>query len=149
MEFMDFSQFESFSSGPKWEQGGWVFIKGVKNKENKNYLFVAPIKYLDNLARQKSSGNPGSPANMVTFYPEFYGIGMGDYNVPIAVKVPSDLEYLKKWVGISNYNVVLNNNKTPFWRVTAVNKNLRKILNDHTSWFINDRELILPRIIKK
>lgn len=149
METLNFSQFESYSGGPKWEQGGWIFLKGTKNKEGKNYLFAAPVKYLDNLARSKSSGKPGAPANMVTFYPEFYGIGMDKFNTPVAVKVPSDLEYLKKWIGISNHNIVLNNNKTPFWRSTIVKKNLNQILADHKMWFINDKELVFPYVAKK
>lgn len=149
MKSMNFSQFESFSSNFRWEQGGWIFLLGPKNKEGKSYLFAAPVKYLNNLARYKSSGSSGIPANMVTFYPEFYGIGMDEFGNPIAVRVSSDLEYLKKWIGISNQNVVLNNNKTPFWRVTISIKDLKKVLKDYETWFRSDNSLILPFLKKK
>ena len=71
---------------------------------------------------------------------------MDKFNNPIAVKVPSDSEYLKKWVGISNQNVVLNKNKTPFWRATISVKDLNKILKDHEMWFRNDKNLVFPLI---
>jgi hypothetical protein len=31
-----------------WTQGGWVFIKGKpqKDKENKSYVFLMPVKYV-------------------------------------------------------------------------------------------------------
>lgn len=149
MKSMNFAQFESYSSGVKWEQGGWIFIRGSKNSEGKNYLFAAPAKYIDNLARYKSSGKSGAPANMVTFYPEFYGIGMDKFSNPVAIKVPSDPEYLKKWMGLSNPNVVLNNNKTPFWKVTITNKSLNKVLKDHEMWFRNDKSLVFPFVKEK
>lgn len=149
MRFLDFPQFESSSESFKWEQGGWVFIKGTKNKEGKNYLFVAPVKYVEILARQKSGGAPGVPASMAILYPEFYGIGLDKFRNPVPIKVPESEEYLKKWMGLSNARVVLNHNKTPYWKSTISNKNLNQILRDRTSWFISDETLAIPTVQEK
>jgi hypothetical protein len=137
---------EDMNENVKWQQGGWVFLLGKPEKDGKSYLFVAPIKYLQNLARTKAGGAPGIPANMVTLYPEFYGVGWDNSRNPKLAKISPSLESIKKHIGLSGYNVVLNERKTPFWKVTANEKNLNKILNDHVMWMINDPKLNIPYI---
>lgn len=137
---------QELNENVKWEQGAWVFLLGKPDKEGKSYLFVAPIKYIQNLARTKVSGAPGVPANMVTLYPEFYGVGWDNFKNPKLAKISPSLESIKKHIGLSGYNVVLNERKTPFWRVTATEKNLDKILKDHVMWMINDPKLNIPYI---
>jgi hypothetical protein len=129
---------------PKWEQGGWVFLIGKPGKNGKNYLFCAPVKYVQTLARQKSSGHPGAPANMVTLYPEFYGVGFDENTNPIVAKISPSLQSIQKHIGLSGYNVVLNERKTPFWRNTVVEKSLKKVLDEHKLWMINSPDLEIP-----
>lgn len=129
---------------PKWEQGGWVFLIGKPDKNEKSYLFCAPVKYVQTLARQKSDGNPGVPANMVTLYPEFYGVAWDANTNPITVKISSSLDSIKKHIGLSGYNVVLNEKKTPFWKTTVLEKNIKKNLEDHKMWMINDPRIVIP-----
>lgn len=128
----------------KWEQGGWVLLRGNPNKEGKQFVFCAPVKYIQNLARQKADGKPGVPANMVTLYPEFYGIGWDENTNPKAVKISPSLESIKKHIGLSGYNVVLNEKKTPFWRNTVTERSLKKILNQYKLWMMNDPSIIIP-----
>lgn len=141
----DFNQFESsISESIRWEQGGWIFIIGKPNKDKKSYLFMAQVKYVETLARKKADGKPGIPANMATLYTEFYGVGFDKQTNPILKKVSSDPQYLEKWLGISKPSIVLNNNKTPFWRETIIKKNEKEILPDYTMWLLNDKSLIIP-----
>jgi hypothetical protein len=129
---------------PKWEQGGWVFLIGKPDKNQKSYLFCAPVKYVQTLERKKSDGKSGVPANMVTLYPEFYGIGWDQNTNPVTVKISPSLESIKKHIGLSGYNVVLNEKKTPFWRTTVLEKSLKKNLNDHKMWMLNDPRIVIP-----
>ena len=135
---------QNLNPEPEWKQGGWVFLVGKPNSEGKSYLFCAPVKYIQNLARTKVSGKPGIPANMVTLYPEFYGIGFDERSNPKTVKISPSLESIKKFIGLSNYNVVLNERKTPFWKTTIREGNLRRIMEDHKMWMKNDPRIIIP-----
>lgn len=134
----------AYEQNIKWEQGGWVFLVGTPDKEGKSYLFCAPVKYIQNLARTKVSGKPGVPANMVTLYPEFYGVAFDQSTNPKLVKISPSLESIKKHIGLSGYNVVLNERKTPFWRITTKEKDLMKLLNDHKRWMMNDPSIRIP-----
>ena len=57
-----------------WTQGGWVFIKGnpQKDKEGKSYVFLMPVKYVQELSRMKVGNKPGIPVYMTNLYEEIY-----------------------------------------------------------------------------
>jgi hypothetical protein len=115
-------------------QDGWLFVKGETLENGKNNLFLFKVKTLQNLTRKKKSGELGVPVYMAILYPEVYKVGYNMERNLIARKVMPTQAYLQKFVGIDNFKIGLNQNKTPNWRNTINEKTLRKVLNDAEYW---------------
>jgi hypothetical protein len=72
---------------------------------------------------------------MCTLYPKFYGIGIKDGKLKAKdLNAVSDA-YMQKWIGLNNYKVGLNHNKTIGWRETIKNTSLPSILSSQ-EWII-------------
>lgn len=140
-------EYESWinESGLPWTQGGWVFIKGkpLKDKENKSYVFLMPVKYVKELARAKRGNQPGIPVYMVNLYEEIYIVGYKDGKLSTKKVMPTE-EYLQKWVGMSGFNIGLNKNKTPYWRNTINVQQMPKVLADAQYWLPAEQWAIIP-----
>jgi hypothetical protein len=128
-------EYEMLKEALDWKQGGWVLIKGVPQNDGKSYVFAAQIREIQNLARTKVDGTPGIPVWMCTLYPKFYGIGIKDGKLKAKdLNAVSDA-YMQKWIGLNNYKVGLNHNKTIGWRETIKNTSLPSILSSQ-EWII-------------
>lgn len=128
-------EFESWiGESVTWTENGCVLIKGKPLEDGKSFLFLAKIKNLQNLARMKRGSNPGMPVNMAILYPEIWKVGFNLEKKLVAKKVMPSLDYLQKFVGISDFKVGLNQNKTPNWRNTINQSNIRKVLDETEYW---------------
>jgi hypothetical protein len=128
-----------------WTQGGWVFIKGKpqKDKENKSYVFLMPVKYVRELPRAKMGDKPGIPVYMANLYDEIYIIGYKDNKLSYKKAMPT-YEYLQKWVGMSGFNIALNKNKTPNWRNTINVQQMPNVIADAQYWLPAEPWAIIP-----
>lgn len=117
-----------------WTQEGWLFVKGETNENGKNGLFLFKIKTIQNLARMKKGGEKGVPVYMALLYPEVYKVGYTLDRKLTARKVMPTVPYLQKFVGINDFKVGLNQNKTPNWRNTVNERSLKKVLDSAEYW---------------
>jgi hypothetical protein len=129
----------------KWNQGGWLLIKGKPNKEGKSHIFAAQVRNVSQLARYKTSGKEGIPVNMANLYPDFYGIVTDSSGELKAMKLISDTAYIDKWIGLKNLSVGLNKNKTLNWRETIAETSLSKVLKSNEGLLKNSDEFIIPQ----
>jgi hypothetical protein len=128
-----------------WTQGGWVFIKGKpqKDKENKSYVFLTSVKYVNELSRMNVGNKPGIPVYMANLSDEIYIIGYKDNKLSYK-KAMITYKYLQKWVGMSGFNIGLNKNKTPNWRNTINIQQMSKVIADAQYWLPAEPWAILP-----
>lgn len=128
-----------------WTQGGWVFIKGnpQKDKEGKSYVFLMPVKYVQELSRMKVGNKPGIPVYMTNLYEEIYIMGYKDGKLSYKKVMPTK-EYLQKWVGMTGFNIGLNKNKTPNWRNTINVQQMQKVIDDAQYWITAEPWAIIP-----
>lgn len=133
------------NKGVKWNQGGWLLIKGKPDKDGKSYVFAAQVKGVSELARYKSGGKQGIPVNMANLYPDFYGIIINSSGEIKGMKLISDPTYIEKWMGLKNYSVGLNKNKTLYWRDTITETSLNKVLKANEYSLKNSPDLIIPQ----
>ena len=128
-----------------WTQGGWVFIKGKpqKDKEDKSYVFLMPVKYVQELSRMKVGNKAGIPVYMANLYQEIYIIGYKDGKLSYKKVMPTE-EYLQKWVGMTGFNIGLNKNKTPNWRNTINVQQMPKVIADAQYWLPAEPWAIIP-----
>ena len=128
-----------------WSQGGWVFIKGKpqKDKDNKSYVFLMPVKYVQVLSRVNIGNKQGMPVYMATLYDDLYIIGYKDSKLSYKKAIPT-AGYLQKWVGMSGFNIGLNKNKTPNWRHTINVLQMPKVISDAQYWLPSEPWAIIP-----
>jgi hypothetical protein len=128
-----------------WTQGGWVFIKGKpqKDKENKSYVFLTSVKYVNELSRMNVGNKPGIPVYMANLSDEIYIIGYKDNKLSYK-KAMITYKYLQKWVGMSGFSIGLNKNKTPNWRNTINIQQMSKVIADAQYWLPAEPWAILP-----
>jgi hypothetical protein len=117
-----------------WTQDGWLFVKGEVLENGKNNLFLFRIKNIQNLARKKKGGESGVPVYMAILYPEVYKVGYTLDRKMTARKVMPTVAYLQRFVGINDFKIGLNQNKTPNWRNTINENILRKVLVSAETW---------------
>lgn len=133
------------NQGIKWNQGGWLLIKGKPNKDGKSYVFAAQVKNVSELARYKAGGKSGIPVNMANLYPDFYGVVIDSSGQIKGMKLISDATYIEKWMGLKNLSVGLNKNKTLNWRETITETSLNKVLRSNEYTLRNSPDLIIPQ----
>jgi hypothetical protein len=117
-----------------WTQEGCLLVKGLPLENGKSHLFLFKIRTIRLLKRSKKDGEDGVPVYMATLYPEVYKVGYNIERKLIARKVMPTPEYLQRFVGLSEFNVGLNNNKTPYWRETVKEKSVKKVLDKALIW---------------
>ena len=132
------------NQGIKWSIGGWLLIKGKKNKEGKCNIFAAQVKSVNELSRYKVGGKEGIPVNMATLYPEFYGIVKDEEGNMKSKKLPYDPTYIEKWTSIKNLKIGLNKNKTINWRETIKETSLNKAIKNSEYFLKNSPDIIIP-----
>jgi|LakMenEpi03Aug12_release.lakeMendotaPanAssembly.Ray.scaffolds.fasta_scaffold152344_4 hypothetical protein len=123
----NFPTFEEFiGEAVEWNQGGIIFIVGKPDSNKQKNLYLARAMRVVTLQRTNL------PAEMVNLYPEIYIVKEEDSRL-VAKKIMYDNRSLKNSVGLSSLNVVLNKNKTPYWRNTIREIDLGKVLRDSYS----------------
>jgi hypothetical protein len=123
----NFPTFEEFiGEAVEWNQGGIIFIVGKPDSNKQKNLYLARAMRVVTLQRTNL------PAEMVNLYPEIYIVKEEDSRL-VAKKIIYDNRSLKNSVGLSSLNVVLNKNKTPYWRNTIREIDLGKVLRDSYS----------------
>jgi hypothetical protein len=122
------------SENLNWTQDGWLFVKGEALENGKNNLFLFRVKTIRNLVRKKKEGEPGVPVYMAILYPEVYKVGYTLDRKMTARKVMPTVVYLQRFVGMNDFKIGLNQNKTPNWRNTVNEKILRKVLESAETW---------------
>jgi hypothetical protein len=127
----NFPTFEEFiGEAVEWNQGGIIFIVGKPDSEKQKNLYLARAMRVVTLQRTNL------PAEMVNLYPEIYIVKEEEGKL-VAKKIMYDNRSLKNSVGLSSLNVVLNKNKTPYWRNTIRETDLGKVLRDSYSMVKN------------
>jgi hypothetical protein len=118
----------------RWNQGGWIFIKGKPQKDKLSYVFMAPVKYVTELNRIKKSGDQGMPVYMAVLYENMIILGKDKSGNVIGRRAMVTPEYLEKWVGMSGFKIGLNKNKTPEWRDTIYKTDPNAVLRENQGW---------------
>lgn len=133
------------NEGVSWVQEGWIFIKGKpqKDKDNMSYVFLCPVKYVNELGRMKVGNKEGMPVYMANLYEEIFILGRKDGKLVVKKAMPTE-KYLKNWVGMTGFNIGLNKNKTPNWRNTIIEKSMQKVIKDAEYWLPSEPWAIIP-----
>ena len=119
--------FEEFiTESAKWTQGGILLLLGKKLKSGKKKLFIVRAKNVSTLQRANL------PAEMVNLYPDIY-IVREENGKLVGKQIMYDDKTLKNSLGLSSLNIVLNKNKTPYWRNTILETDLNKVLREMQS----------------
>ena len=129
-----------------WTQEGWLFVKGETLESGKSNVFLFKVKTIQNLARNKKGGESGVPVYMALLYPEVYKVGYTLDRKLTTRKVMPTQVYLQRFVGLNDFKVGLNQNKTPNWRNTVNEKTLRKVLDDAQYWIQAEDWVEIPVI---
>lgn len=79
-------------------------------------------------------GESAAPVNMALLRPEIYRVERGQEGNLITKRITPTEVFLKKFVGINNFNIGLNSRKTPKWRDTISQTSLKNILDDAENW---------------
>jgi hypothetical protein len=120
---MQLKTFEEFlNESVDWKQGGYIFLLGKPQKGQKN-LYIVSVKSISTLQRANVA------AEMVTLYDEIHQVTEEDGRL-VAKKIMYDQKLLKNTIGLSGMNVVLNKNKTPYWRYTIKETDMNKVLRE-------------------
>ena len=117
-----------------WSHDGWVFIKRITLPSGKSHVFLSRIKTLKNLKRMKMDGESAAPVNMALLRPEIYRIEKNQEGKLVTKRLTPTETFLKKFIGLDNFSVGLNNSKTPKWRDTISQTSLRNVLDDAENW---------------
>lgn len=141
-------EYENWSIKKKieWNPEGCIFVKGLPMENGKSHLFLFKIKNVSLLKRTKKVWEQGEPVYMATFHPEIYKVSYNKDRKLVASKVMSNKQYLDRFVGLSDFSIGLNNNKTPYWWETAKETKVRKVLDNFQAWIESQDWVKIPVI---
>ena len=124
---------ESLNEDITENAGSVLLIKGTKLEDGTHRLYMTTIRKIMNLDRTKVSGDKGIPASMVVISNDIKRIDREHGKLMVKdVYWKSDASKLQA-LGLSNFNVVLNDEKTPLWRDTIKYKNPTQVVNTISS----------------
>lgn len=108
---------------------GVILIKGKKLDDGTQRLYITTTKNISEFNRLKTNNSSAQPAKMVKIDPKIARISVVDGKLKANYVSFSSENILNNSLNITNYNVVLNNNKTPLWWESLEETNIGKVIN--------------------
>lgn len=116
---------------------GVILIKGKKLDDGTQRLYITTTKNISEFNRLKTNNSSAQPAKMVKIDPKIARISVVDGKLKANYVSFSSENILNNSLNITNYNVVLNNNKTPLWWESLEETNIGKVINKLQNQILN------------
>ena len=114
-----------------------ILIKGKKLDDGTQRLYITTTKNISDFNRLKTDNSSAQPAKMVKIDPKIARITVVDGKLKANYISFSSENSLNNALNITNYNVVLNNNKTPLWWESLEETNIGKVINKLQNQILN------------
>lgn len=116
---------------------GVLLIKGKKLEDGTQRLYITTTKNISDFNRLKNDNSDGKSAKMVKINKEIARITVVDGKLKANYVSFSSENSLNNSLNITNYSVVLNNNKTPLWWESLEETNIGKVVNKLQNQILN------------
>lgn len=116
---------------------GVILIKGKKLDDGTQRLYITTTKNISDFNRLKTDNSSAQPAKMVKIDPKIARISVVNGKLKANYVSFSSENSLNNSLNITNYNVVLNNNKTPLWWESLEETNIGKVINKLQNQILN------------
>lgn len=124
-----------------WNKGGVILIKGVPLEDGTQRLYVTTANNRLGLDRKKVDNTAGKPATMAVLGNLIYRLSIVDNRLKAQGVAWNSEASMLKALGLKNYSVAINNNKTPLHWETLKFNNIAQAITQ-----LSGQILTLPNI---
>ena len=112
-----------------WKIGGVILIKGMKQEDGTQRLYVTTTRNILGLDRKKVDNTAGKAATMAVLGNQIYRLSIVDGKLKAQGVAWNTEASMLKQLGLTRMGVALNNNKTPLHWETLKHNNIAMAIN--------------------